>query len=173
MNEECFKFEKIFFEVEEVKNGGCCAGFEPGDRFSIESVVPQKLCPFLYHTTIPYIEATKNSSTLSGSMDNSIIAQCPNPTAGIALKISSKDRDTALLEYEQKTGPCPHYDFSPGVKWELTNETTPFCPRAYDSLFPYLNAASTSRKMGILNDEPGFRVTCPNYPGYVVFREIK
>ncbi|MGE4650848.1 MAG: TIGR04076 family protein [Myxococcota bacterium] len=173
MNEECFNFEKLLFEVEAVENGGCCSAYKPGDRFSIESIVPEKLCPFLYHTTIPSIEAAKNNSILGGSSDNSIITQCPNPNVGVALKVSSKDEDTVLLKYEQKTGPCPHYQFDPGVKWELSDKTTPFCPRAYDALFPYLNAASTNKKLGISTNEPGFRVTCPNYPGYVVFREIK
>ena len=120
---------------------------------------------------LPYIDAAKNDAIFNLPPDNSILSQCPNPEAAIDIKIFCREDKKIALQYVQKKSPCPLYDFKPGVQWELDGTNIPFCPRAYDSLFPYLWAASTRRKAGESYKE-GFTATCPAYPGYIVFKEV-
>ena len=156
-------------EVVAVKGEGCCGTFHPGEKFSVDDIAPDGLCPFLYHTALPYVEGAKNEAVFNNNSKNSILSQCPNPVAAIDISISRQDEETVVIEYDQKKSECPYYDFKQNVKWEITTKNAPFCQRAYDSIFPYLIAASTNKKLKLLSKEY-FTVTCPSYPGYVIFR---
>ena len=165
---ECFKFEKLTIEVVSVEGEGCCGTFHPGERFSIDSLAPEGLCPFLYHMALPYIEAANNNAVFNNTPNNNILSQCPNPEAAIDVLISCANNEEVEIAYDKKKSECPYYDFKSGVQWKITAKDTPFCPRAYDSLFPYLIAASTRKRLEPSYEEC-FTITCPAYPGYVVF----
>ncbi len=170
MSSSCFRFENIEIEVKAVRN--CCEmGLQVGDRFTIDSIIPGGLCPFLYHSTLPYLEAVENGASFNVAERNFIVVQCPNPKAGIAVKIHKKNNQDAIIEFHGKKSDCPYYDFKMGDDWQVSKVEKVFCRRAYDSLFPYLNALSSQIRTGNTTDN-ALTATCPGYPDYVVFHSV-
>ncbi len=170
MSSNCFRFENIAIEVESVE-GDCNVGFHTGDRFSLEALIPKGLCPFLYHTALPYLAAIEHEALFSLPENNFIIVQCPNPTVGVAAKIHQTGKDPCIevVSIRTKKSDCPYFQFKIGDNWIISKGETRFCSRAYDSLFPYLNALSSEiRTDGI--DKDMLAVTCPSYPNFVTFR---
>ncbi len=167
MSSCCFQFESIEIEVKSVK--GCCGmDFKAGDRFDLASIIPDKLCPFLYHSTLPYLEAIENGASFNLPEKNSIVVQCPNPEVGIAVKIYTKNSDNTIIEIHSKKSECPYYDYRVNDSWQISKKEKIFCRRAYDALFPYLNALSSQIRKNVVREEV-ISATCPGYPDFVVF----
>lgn len=174
MSIDCFRFENIAIEVK-LLEGNCNAGFHAGDRFSLEKILPKGLCPFLYHTTLPYLEAIENGARFNVPEKNFIIVQCPNPMVGVAVKINqTKEKKTqiSIIAAHTKKTSCPYYHFELGDNWLIPKSQTIFCRRAYDSIFPYLNVLSFQIRTGRI-DEGVLTVTCPSYPNFVTFQVIR
>ena len=173
MTTNCFHFENIAIEVKSVK-GNCSARFHVGDRFSLETIVPKGLCPFLYHAILPYLEAMENGAVFKRPKNNFIIIQCSNPGVGVAVKIhQTKGKETQISITAAHTGKsnCSYYHFEIGDHWPLRRDPTTFCRRAYDSIFPYLNALSSQIRTDSV-DKDALTVTCPSHPDFVTFQVI-
>ena len=168
MTPKCFQLENIVIEVKDIKKL-CPAGLQVGDRFYVESLVPEGYCPFMYHSTVPYLDALENGAFIR-QKENFIVVTCPNPKVGIAVKISQTKGSSITLEILSKTSDCPCYDLKIGRKWRTSKGTRRFCRQAFDSIFPYLSALSSEIRTG--NDQNTFTATCPGYPGYVVFEAV-
>lgn len=167
MTISCFCLQNVTIEVISV-TGYCSAGFTEGERFSINSVIPEGFCPVLYHSALPYMAASGNGARFNIPQKNFIIAQCPHPKIGIALKVC-QNRNNITLEIDSKKSDCPYYNFKIGQKWEIVTEEPCFCRRAYDTLFPYVNAVSSNMRTGN-HLENVFTATCPRYPDFVTFQ---
>ncbi len=170
MSSGCFQFENIEIEVKAVKN--CCEmGLQVGDRFTIDSMIPGGLCPFLYHSTLPYLEAAENGASFDVPERNFIVVQCPNPKVGITTKIYQNSTGNGVIGIHGKKSDCPYYDFKAGDEWQVSRKEERFCRRAYDSIFPYLNALSSQIRSGVAGGN-ALTATCPGYPDYVVFHSV-
>jgi uncharacterized repeat protein (TIGR04076 family) len=167
MSSCCFQFEDIEIEVKSVKE--CCeVDLQTGDRFALTSIIPDKLCPFLCHSTLPYLEAIENGASFNLPGKNSIVVQCPNPAVGIAVKIYTKNSDNTIIEIHSKKSECLYYDYRVKDSWQISKKKNIFCRRAYDALFPYLNALSSPIRENIVRGDVT-SITCPGYPDFVVF----
>ncbi|MDY6863962.1 MAG: TIGR04076 family protein [Thermodesulfobacteriota bacterium] len=174
MTVECFRFENILIEVKSVE-GTCKAGFHVGKVFTLEAMVPKGLCPFLYHSILPYLEAIENGAFFNLSEKNFILVQCPNPKVGVTVKIhQTKEKETqiSVMAIHAKKVNCPYHHFEMGKNWLMPFNQATFCRRAYDSMFPYLNALSSQIRNGSAGRNV-FSVTCPSYPNFVTFKEIR
>ncbi|MCK4948153.1 MAG: TIGR04076 family protein [Candidatus Aureabacteria bacterium] len=172
MKPDCYMFKNIQIEVKSVE-GSCSAGFCLGKCFSPESIIPKGLCPFLYHAALPYLEAIENGAFFKPSGKNFIKVQCPNTSVGVLVEIFQAEKKGTQIRVSvphTKDSKCPCYDFKAGDNWIVTGNQKSFCRRAYDSLFPYLNALSSQTKTAAENV---LTVTCPSYPDFVTFKVIK
>lgn len=173
MLHECFKFKDFIVKVKSIEES-CPAGYKVGDYFTVESIIPRGLCPFLYHTTLPYIEALENGALFRIRKRNFITVQCPNPKVGVVVNIIKKNHQgvqIGISNTRTKKLNCPYFNLEPGNKWFFDRKPMPFCRKAFDSIFPYLNALS-SQIRGVLRNEYT-SVTCPSYPNFVTFQLIK
>jgi len=169
----CYHIDNIAIEVKSIE-GNCSAGLRVGDRFSLETIAPKGLCPFLYHAILPYVEAIENGAMFKRPENNYIIIQCPNPDVGVAVKIhQTKGSEPQISIIAAHTGKsnCPCYHFEIGDHWLIRKAPTTFCRRAFDSIFPYLNALSSQIRTGSV-DKDALTVTCPSHPEFVTFQVI-
>jgi|GEM_PF-5261761 len=171
MTQACFKLENINVEVKSIK-GKCKACFCVGDNFSLETIIPKGLCPFLYHTALPYLAAIENGAVFNLLEKNFMIAQCPNPKVGVAVKIQEgkeKEIKISVVDPHTKKSSCSYYHFESGNNWVVPRGKNFFCRRAFDSIFPYLNALSAQVRACAKGEHISI-MTCSAYPDFVTFR---
>ena len=133
---------------------------------------PGSMCPALYHTAIPYLLTFQNGGTFAWLRDpNAVEIQCPNPHAGITLKLTRIQRQPAeiLIEVIGHKTACPYgMEKKDPMRWQA--DRVPFCPRALDSLFPYLNVPIPEKDP---DGKVSLKVSCPGYPDRVIFEISK
>jgi uncharacterized repeat protein (TIGR04076 family) len=76
--------------------------------------------------------------------------------------VRAKIRRISFGEDKEK---CMYGDMDPDMMVRETKEEDIFCPRAYDSVFPYIN--SLLREEG--KTPTGIVLSCPSYPDFVIF----
>lgn len=167
MSSGCFRLEDIIIEVRSV-HGDCLAGFHAGDRFSVADIIPAGYCPYMYHSTTPYLDAMENEASFR-QKENYIVITCPNPKVSMAVKVLGQKHGDTILEVLSKNSDCPYYDLKIGDRWQVSRGKRIFCRQAFDSIFPYLSTLSSKMRTGH-GARDAVLATCPGYPDFVVFR---
>ena len=152
-------------------HGDCRWGILPNMQFNLEQLTPHNMCLAAFHTAIPYILTLKNGGRFAWLRDrNVVIFQCPNPEVAVVMNLSiheEKDHQFSI-EVIKTRGTCPQ-KMLPFNMFTLNRNSIPFCPKAMDSLFPYVNMLNAIKQNPCNKSPEALRVVCPGYPNYLIF----
>lgn len=156
-----------------ILNNGCeLKKWRDGEVY-LNSIIPDKLCPFVFNIAVPYILTFQNKGYFKWMKDiNTVFAQCPNPMGRVEFEIRRESIKLPKISLTIKkvgrdcinnhiAGETFNFDFSKLV-----------CIHLFPRIFPYLlllNSESEKYK----KYKAGIHISCPFYnnQSYLLKRE--
>lgn len=124
--------------------GSCPLKGEERKIYTIDNVVPQKLCPLAYYSIVPYWVSFMQGAWFRWRENkDDVVCQCPRPRGVIFLvrRIVQEERPTIQVEITGiGNSPCP-YQHSVGQVFTIEPA---LCPALFPSLWAQLDALSVS-----------------------------
>lgn len=151
--------------------GECGYGYATNTRYSLMQLIPPGVCLAMFHTAIPYYITLANGGRFAWLKDrDAVIFQCPNPEIAVAMNLMVKERNNNELRLDvlETRGTCPQ-QMLPGKQFGLQKDKLPFCPKALDALFPYINTLNAINQNTGQGKNISLRVACPGYSRYRIF----
>lgn len=122
--------------------GGCPLKGEERKIYTLDGVVPQKLCPLAYYSIVPYwVSLVQGAWFRWRENKDDVICQCPRPQGVIFLvrKVIRQGRQAIEAEVTGiGNSPCP-YQYSVGQVFTIESV---LCPALFPSLWVQLDVLS-------------------------------
>lgn len=171
-NNSCVDYDGLTVKVLGGK-GECRYGYAINREYSCGELIPPGFCLAMFHTAIPYYLTLINGGRFGWLRNrNAIIFQCPNPNVAVVANLSAIDNISHKLSFEvtETKSKCPQQMLL-GKKFNLQKDRLPFCPKALDALFPYINILNATRLNTTHEKSKSISATvaCPGYPSYRIF----
>ena len=134
MEECCSDYKNISITIEQVENR-CKHGIVQGKKFRMRDIIPDGLCVHAYNVAFPYCWTfLKKGWFLWVKKGDGVIAQCPNPSCSLVMKIKPS-KENASIEVVQVRGRCPN-KHSVGDKFILRPNNVQVCPEIFPAVYP-------------------------------------